>query len=65
MSNKLMNIVGDVAISTLKNMISPDEKVKQVSRRTVVITDKGEHTVWEVVKKSGATAIFSNSKKKK
>lgn len=65
MSNKLTNIIKDLAISTLKDMIGSDEEVKQISRKTTVKTNKGEHTVWEIGKKNGDVAVFSHSKKKK
>ena len=65
MGNSLTKIIGDIAISKLKDMISPDETVQQISRKTTIKTNKGEHTVWEIGKKNGDVAVFSHSKKKK
>ncbi len=65
MDNSLIKGTRDRTISKLKEMISPDETIQQISRRTTVKTNKGEHTVWEVGKKNGDIAVFAHSKKKR
>jgi len=62
MANNLVK-KDDVIINTLKEMIGPDEKVQKVSRRTIIKTDIGVHTAWEVYKPNGNKALFTSTKK--
>lgn len=65
MGNSLTKLEVDTASSKLKDMIGSEEKVQQISRKTTVKTNEGEHTVWEIGKKNGDVVMFSHSKKKK
>lgn len=56
---------GSATRDLLNQMIGENEIIKQVTVKTTVKTDVAEHTVWEVGKKNGDKAIFSNTKNKK
>lgn len=62
MSKDLIKSGGSAIVSILKDMIKPEEVVKQITRKTTVKTDTAIHTVWEVAKKTGV-ATFKNTKK--
>lgn len=65
MSNSLIKTNKDNVIFKLKSMMGSDEKIKTVTVRTTLKTDKAEHTVWEIFKRDFSIATFQNSKKNK